>query len=240
MFRSRLGLLSLVMLAMFAALASSASAAIKFQWKVGGNILQAGETRSFQISSDGKTFDLHGSVAGAAVLFLSKEIEATVGSLISGGTPGTNEETVILKGVTVDNPARCVVESEGSPTGTIRTNLLHTEIVESEETHEPLILFVPKAGTVFVSLLLLNKSTTEPCAVTAPLLANITGTLLAQPLPQLTEVLNQDLDFEAPTKDFFLSNGTLDTAGLVFAGNAATLTGLALVTLNTTEKFGAF
>jgi hypothetical protein len=65
---------------------------------------------------------------------------------------------------------------------------------------------------------------------------------LAEELPQLTEALTQDLDFEANTKEFLLSpgGGTIEKAGLSFAGNAITITGLALILLHTHEKFGAF
>ena len=240
MSKARLGALSLIaILSTFAMLTSSAGAAIKFEWKVKGEKLATGESREFTTTSDGHNFDLSGSVAGVQVLLLSKEVEVAAGARILGGKPGKNEETVIFKNVTADSPTGCVVESEGSPTGTVRTQALLTEIVESEETHEPLILFRPETGTVFASLLLLNKGT-EKCLTGTPTLGNVSGTLLAQPLPSLTETLNGDLDFEAPTLNYILSNGTLDKAGLKFAGNAATLTGLALVILNTHEVYGAF
>ena len=239
MSKTRIGLLSLIaILATLALTATTSSAAISFEWKVGGKILEAGKTKEFTTTSDGHTFDLHGTVAGAEALLLSHEIEVAPGAKIIGGKPGTNEETVIFKGVTVDKPEKCAVESEGSPTETVKTNLLHTEIVESEEPHEPLVLFAPKTGTIFAPILFLNRGT-ETCAIKGAL-ANLTGTLLAQPLPVLTEALDGDLDFEAPTKNFFLSNGTLDKAGLVFAGNAATLTGLSVAILTTDENVGVF
>jgi hypothetical protein len=235
-------LLSLItILSTLAVLAPSAGALIKFQWKVGGKILEeAAETREFTVTSDGRTFDFIWSLAGAGVLLLSSEIEVEKGAKIIGGKPGTNEETVIFKGVTVVKPAGCAVESEGSPTGTVKTNLLKTEIVESQESHQPLILFKPKTGTVFVSLLLLNKGT-ETC-IANNALGNVTGNILAEPLPQLTEVLTQHLIFEAKTKEFLLNpgGGTIEKAGLSFAGAAATLTGLALVLLVKHELFGAF
>jgi hypothetical protein len=237
--KTRLGLLSLVaVLSTLAVLASSASAAIKYEWKVGGVVLKAGETRGFTTTSDGHTFDLHGSVAGASILFLSSEVSVEPGAEIIGGKPGTNEETVLFKGVTVENPAKCAVESEGSPTGTVQTQALKTEIVESEGTHEPVILFSPKVGSDFVNLLLLNNGA-EICALNK-VLGSVTGNLLATPLPALTETLNGDLDFESPNSNFVLSSGTLQKAGLLFAGNAATLTGLTLVILTTDEKYGAF
>jgi hypothetical protein len=237
--KTRLGLLSLVaVLSTFAVLASSASAAIKFEWKVKEKLLAAGETRGFTTTSDGHVFDFHSSVAGAGILLLSSEVSVESGAEIIGGKPGTNKETVLFKGVTVANPLKCAVESEGLPPGTVQTFALKTEIVESEGTHEPVILFSPESGSNFVNLLLLNKGTEE--CVLKNVLASVTGNLLATPLPALTETLNGDLDFESPNSNFVLSNGTLEKAGLSFEGNTAFLTGLTLVILTTDEKYGAF
>jgi hypothetical protein len=232
-------LLSVVaVLSVGAMLASSASAAIKFEWKVGGVPLAGGANKEFTSKAKG-TFVLRATLAGATVEILSSELEVEKGAKIIGGKPGTNEETVLFKNVTVDRPVNCEVESEGSPTGTVKTNLLHTEIVESEGTKEPVILFAPRTGTVFAQLLLLNKGT-EKCGGIGPILASVTGSLLATPLPALTEVENGELDFEAPNSSFLLSNGTLDKAGLVFGSNASTLSGVAVVTLVSKEKYGAF
>lgn len=238
MFRTRLMLLSLVgVVSAFALLASSASAAIKFEWKVGGKALAAGETRAFTASSDGKIFAFHGEPLGISTLLLSNEISVEKAALI-GGKPGTNEEVVVFKNVTVDEPKGCVVETPGNAPGTIKTNLLKTEIVESDPGGEPLILFVPKEGTTYVELRFLNKGT-ESCAASIIGTAKVTGSILAEPLPALKEVLTGDLDFEAKTKNYILSNGVLHTAGLNFLG-AATLTGLSLVLLTKHEVFGAF
>jgi hypothetical protein len=239
MFRLRLALLSLVViLSAGAMLASSASAAIKFEWKVGGEVLGAGESRALTTTTDGKRFVINGSLLGVASELLSSEFSVEPGAKIIGGKPGTNEETVVFKGVTVDKPANCSIESEGSPVGTVRTNPLHIEIVESEGTHEPVLLVSPKTGTTFTQILLLNNGGT--CGGIGTILANVNGTFLAQPLPALTETLSGDVDFEAPNSNFLLSNGTLDKAGLVFGGAATKLTGLILVILNTDEKFGPF
>jgi hypothetical protein len=239
MSRARLGLLSLIaVLSALAVLSSTASAAIKFEWKVAGEPLAAGESKEFTATADGHTFDFSGTAAGASTLLLSTEIGVLAGAKIIGGKPGTNEEIVIFKGVTVDKPAKCVVESEGLPAGIVQTVLLHTEIVESDVTHEPLILFGPKAGTAFVNLLFLNKGT-EECVIKG-VLAPVTGNILAEPLPALTETKNGHLVFEAPTKKFVLSNGTLEEAGLVFGGNAASLSGLSLVLLTSGQSYGAF
>jgi hypothetical protein len=243
MFKARFILLGAVAVLSFAVVASSAYAAIKFEWKVGGAILGAGQSREFTVTSDGHTFDLHSTLAGANILLLSHEVEVAKGAKIFGGKPGTNLETVIFKGVTVDTPAKCAIESEGAPPGVVETHPILTQIVSNDLTpEEPLILFNPDSTTssVWTSLLLLNKSSTETCAL-AGLLTNLTGNVLALPLPQLTETLNGDLDFEAPDTHFVLSNGTLESAGLIFGpGNVFTLTGLTLRILTTDEKYGAF
>jgi hypothetical protein len=239
MFRLRFVLLGVVgVLSVVAMSVSSASAAIKFEWKVKEKVLAAGETRGFTTTSDGHVFDFHATAAGAGILFLSSEISVESGAEIIGGKPGTDRETVLFKGVTVASPAKCAIESEGSPTGTIQTFALKTEIVESEGTHEPVILFSPESGSNFVNLLLLNKGTEE--CVLKNILAPLTGNFLGTPLPALTETLNGDLDFESPNSNFVLSNGTLEKAGVSFGGNAFTFTGLTLVVLTTDEKYGAF
>jgi hypothetical protein len=190
MFRLRFVLLGVVGVVSVVGLSvSSASAAIKFEWKVGGAVLKAGETRGFTTTSDGHVFDFHGTAAGAGILFLSSEVSVESGAEIIGGKPGTEKATVLFKGVTVDSPAKCTIESEGSPTGTIQTFALKTEIVESEGTHEPVILFSPEGGTSnFFNLLLLNKGTEE--CVLKNVLASFTGNFLGTPLPALTETLN--------------------------------------------------
>ncbi len=239
MFRARFGMLGLLVLSVFAVLAPSASATIKFEWKVGGLPLGAGASREFTTTADGRVFDLSLSLGGTNILLLSSEIEVEKGAKIIGGKPGTEEETVIFKGVTVARPAKCSVESEGSPNGTVKTVKLKTQIVESSVTHEPLLLFQPETGTVFTNLLLLNKGAEE--CVLKGFLANLTGNLLGEPLPALTETLNGHLVFPEPAlRKYVLSSGTAEEAGLLAGGNAVTLTGLTLVILTTDEKYGAF
>lgn len=241
MFRTKLMLLSLVgVVSAFALLASSASASIKFEWKVGGKLLAAGETKAFTATSDGKTFTFNSELLGVKIKLLSPEIAVESGAVIKGGKPGTNAETVLFKNVTVAEPTGCVVESPPTNTvGLVKTEPLKTEIVESDPGGEPLILFTPNSGTTFVELRFLNKGT-ETCAGAALGAQKITGSILAEPLPALQELLTNDLDFEAKTKNYILSTGALDTAGLKFGTAVATLAGLALVLLATHELFGAF
>jgi hypothetical protein len=143
----------------------------------------------------------------------------------------------------VDRPANCVVETGGvlNPTsGVVDTKELVSEIVESKVSGEPLIFFKSKAANnVIAEVLFLNKGT-EECLFKNQL-GKLTGSFLAEPLPQLTEELAGDWDFEAPTKEFFLvGGGVANKAGLSFAGEPATLSGLTLIILTSDEKFGAF
>jgi hypothetical protein len=187
--------------------------------------LEGLQTRGVTAATDGKNLDFHSTIAGVGVLLLSKEVEFEKGATLDGGKPGSGEAKIVLLGVTVDSPTGCLVETDTAKpeVGVIRTNLLESEIVESQETGEPLIRVGPDTGDAL-----------------AGLLTTLTGSVLARPLPQLAEALRQALDFEAPTKNFLLNNGTLDKAGLGLAGNAATLTGLLLLVLTTDENFGAF
>jgi hypothetical protein len=240
MFRFKMLLLGLVAaLSAVALLASTASAKIAFLWKVKGAPLAAGESRTFTASAE-STFDLKGSAAGVGVLLLATKLKVEPGARIIGGTPGTNEEIVVFEGVTADKPGPgCEVESLPNPTvGTVRTVALKTEIVEGQTSHEPLILFKPAAGTIFTTLRLLGAG----CGALQNQEATVNGNILATPLPTLTEVLTGLLNFEPSQGNNFLlsTGGALNTAGLAFAGNPATLGGNSLVTLINDEKFGAF
>jgi hypothetical protein len=59
-------------------------------------------------------------------------------------------------------------------------------------------------------------------------------------LPQKTEVLRQNLVFEAVTKEYKNSAGAFKKAGLFFGEEASTLSGLVLVILNSDAAFGPF
>lgn len=247
MSKARLMLVSAVaVVSAFAILASSASARISFLWRVSGKPLtSSAETRGFTTSADGKTLDFHSSLAGVGILLLSNKV-STDGGVIIGGFPGTNKETVLFENVTADGVfAGCTVETGGSavthPTpGLVQTEPLTSEIVEGQTTKQPQILFKPTAGTTFVTLKFLQKAGAETCPG-APVEAAVTGSILALPLPELAESLNGDLDFEAASNQYLLAKGgAVETAGLTFAGNAATLTGLLLNILTTDEKYGAF
>jgi hypothetical protein len=238
MSRARLLLLCLVgALSVVAVSAASASAKISFEWFVNGTLLKGGEKEAFTSNNDGNIFDFHSRLAGSALLLLSTEV-TTEGGTIFGGSPGTNEEVVVFKNVTADFPiAGCTVESLPNPVaGTVRTSLLKTEIVEGENG-EVLILFTPKTGA-FTTLLLLKKGT-EACTP-ANIPTNVEGNILGLPLPQRTSVLRQNIVFPSKESNFFLVNGTLDTSGLKFGVEPATLQGLTLVVLNSDLPWGPF
>jgi hypothetical protein len=224
-----------------ALLATPAAAKIAFQWKVGGKALAAGETRAFTSSTDGKILDLHVSLFGAPVLFLSNKATVSSGKII-GGTPGVGEETIKFENVAVDTPKGCTLETGGiaNPTpGIIETTLSKIEIVEGETSRQPLILFGPKVGKTWIAVKFLNKGS-ESCGL-AGVEWSLEGNLLAQPLPQLIEALHGDLEFEAPNQTFLLSSGgDAESAGLRLGAESIPFTDLILNVLTTDEIYGAF
>jgi hypothetical protein len=243
MSRARLVLLSfVVVLSAAATMASSASAAISFQWFVSGHLLKAGETREFTTSADGK-FSLEGKVAGSASVLLSNELSVLKGAQIVGGVPGTNKETVVFKGVTVDKPANCGVLQKGASPGVVQTVALKTEIVEGTNgegvgNSSVDILFTPT--TTGTELFTTFELTGVSCLFKETV-APVTGLVLALSLPERAEAATGALDFEASTsKQYKTSTGTLGRALLAFVGEDASLLGLALVSLTPSEKFGAF
>jgi hypothetical protein len=242
MSRARFVLVSLVAVLSTMATMATSAAAISFQWFVSGHLLKAGESREFTTSADGK-FSLELKFAGAASLLLSSELSVLKGAKIIGGVPGTNEETVVFKGVTVDKPANCGVLQKGTSLGVVQTATLKTEIVEGtngEGVGNGLvdILFTPKTtGTELWTTFELTGSSCLFKGTVAP----ITGLLLALALPERAESATGALDFEASTsKQYKTSTGALGKALLAFVGEDASLLGLALVSLTTGEKFGAF
>jgi hypothetical protein len=237
MFRTRGVLLVTIVLAMSVVFVSAASAKIAFEWKVNGKALTAGEQRTFGAGAE-STFDIKGSVAGVAVLLLSTQLKVESGSRIIGGKPGTGEQTIVFENVTVDKPANCEVESLPSPVaGVVRTQLLKTELVEGQTSHEPLLLITPKTGSTVAELRFLGAS----CVVKNQEV-KATGSIAADPLPHLAEALTGLVDFESSQGNHFLlsTGGALETAGLIFGGNPATIGGNECVTLTSDENAGAF
>jgi hypothetical protein len=240
MSKAKFVLLSLVaVLSAGVVFVSSASAAIEFKWKVGGAELKAGETRGFTVNNDEKKFDFHFTIAGAAALLLATLVEVLPGAQIVGGVPGTNEETALFLGVTVDSPANCGVIQAGGSAGRVQTVPLKTEIVEGATAaagnNEVEILFIPKTGTTFATFELTGASCLIKGTITP-----VSGSVLALALPQKTEVLRQNLVFEPKSKEYHNHAGEFKTAQLLVAGAAATLEGLVLVILNSDAVFAPF
>jgi len=221
--------------------ASSASAAVEYKWKVAGTELKTGETKGFTVNNDSKQFTLTGTVAGAKGELLSSNVSVAAGAKLIGGVPGKNEETVVFKEVKGDGLlAGCSTSQNGVASNSVQTVPLATEIVEGANgtvgTGEVYILFTPKTGTTFATF-----TFNGTCTVTGAA-SFVSGSILGLPLPQKTEVVKQNLVFEAVTKEYKVSPGTgaTKTAGLTFAGNPATLTGLVLVLLESGQAYGAF
>jgi hypothetical protein len=234
--------LSLVAVLSVGAMVASSASAVTFQWKVGGKILKAGEQKTFTISTDGNVSLLKLTVAGAAGEILSTKAKVKAGAVLLGGQPGLNDEVVEFESVKVDRPANCEVHSPGAPTGVVSTSQVTSEIVEAAPSGtgngEPLILFKPASTTneTFTSIEFLGAS----CLVKGTT-GVVSGLLVALPLPQEKEVTVGVLDYEAITKQYkTVGGGAAKSAGLTFAGSAATFTGLALIELASKEAFGAF
>jgi hypothetical protein len=206
---------------------------------VEGKKLEAGSSKTFTVTTDGKTTMMSGSIAGASTELLSHEISVLSGANIKGGIPGTDLEQILYSNVSVDKPAKCEVSGKS-----IQTVPLTSEIVEGAVEKvgngEVDILFrsESKENEILTSLTFVNKGL-EECVIKGQTF-NVTGLWLALGLPQKIETLNRDLSREAITKEYKNSKGEFKTAGLEFGGKAATVTGLVLVILTSDEKYGAF
>jgi hypothetical protein len=237
MSKVRLVLLSLVAVFAVGALGASSASAIEFKWKVGGTELKSGETRGFTVNNDEKKFTLSAPIAGTNIKLLATLVEVLPGAQITGGVPGTNTETAVFLGVTVDSES-CKLGQNGG-TGTVQTTPLKTEIVEGASAekgnNEVNILFTPITPTTFATFLFSGS----PCILNGSTAA-VTGSVVALALPQKTEVLRQNLVFEAVTKEYKNSAGAFKKAGLILGGETALLSGLVLVVLNNDAIFAPF
>jgi len=221
-----LGACLVVALAVSAVAVAQASA-VEFIYKVNGAKLEAGAER--ELVSKAKTTQ----VLKASPLGVSTEIVctglSTPGAKIKGGKPGTSTETVKYTGCKVNKPSGCKVAGEA-----ITTNPLVNEIVEGvgASAGKSLVLIKPASGETFA----------EPKleGFLCPSLA-VKGSVLAEPLPQKSEVTAGTLKFEpAESKKYKNSAGAELAAGLTVAGKASTVTGEVANELGTKEKFGIF
>jgi hypothetical protein len=217
-----------VALSAAAMFASSASAAISFEWKVNGKSLAEGESRAFDANSGSQSSVLSGSAAGLHILILFHVI-------LYDGThiyPPFLIDLWLLE-LPLVHVSNCSI---GSST---KTAALKGEIVEGAVggvgNGEVDVLFAPTSGTTFATFEFGGSSCVLKGAT-----AGLTGSVLSLVKPQRTEVEKNDLVLEANTKEYHNRAGEFKKAGLLFAGEAATFNGLSLILLTSGEKFGAF
>jgi len=161
MFRIRwIFLTALAMMGVAAMAASSASAAIKYEWSVNGTALAANKTVLVTVLVDptAPTVTLKMKLSGATTEFKSSKFKSDGESWIAGGKPGTgagagNVGKVLIEKVTVVKPANCTVANV-----VVEAT---SEIVESETGEKALILFKPNSTTgVFAEITLAGASCT--------------------------------------------------------------------------------
>lgn len=238
-----IALLSTLAVLALGASASAASAAISFEWKVGGSPLASGASKEFTVKDKGSVLlHLKISFGGAPIEFTSSKLKVQKGAAISGGKPGASNEVLELEGVKVARPAGCQVKEEK-----ITMDTLKSEIVESASagvgSGKSKLLFTPKNGTAWNSPFPIESTPTETC-VLGGTNVELKGSLLALTGPQKAEEKTEQLIVEETTK---LSNeykvsagGAAKKAALEWAGNPAILTGEAEMELVSKEAFGAF
>jgi hypothetical protein len=235
MFKVKGVLLSLAAIAVVGAgaLASSASAAINFEWKVEGKKLA--EIKTFDASNGSKSGVLQGTLGGSSLTILFTALTIHNGRVLI--LPPGLDGTVLFLNLVVHKSPKCLVSGNA-----IKTEPLKAEIVEGASggvgNNEVDLVFAPEKGATIAKVEFVNNGT-EECALKNQTF-NLAGLFLALSLPQKTEVVRQDLDIEARTKEYKNSKGELKTAGLEFGGKPATLTDLVLVLLTSGEKFGPF
>jgi hypothetical protein len=236
MFRARYRLMSLVVWVTMAALiTSSASAAISFEWKVAGKKLGTGESRAFEFNNDGKTGELKGTAGGSSTQILFTALTIHNGRVLV--FPPGLDGTVLFLNLVIHRPTNCSVTGNA-----IKSVPLKAEIVEgaSEGKGDGEVDLVFASASAPTNTTLATFEFAGASCVLKGVTPSITGSLLALPLPQKTEVLRQDLDFEAATKEYRTSGNEFKKAGVVFANSTATLSGLTLMVLTSDEVFGPF
>jgi hypothetical protein len=131
-----------VALTAVAVAASSASAAISFEWRVNGKSLGAGESRAFEAASGLTPWDLHSSIAGTSILILFDRV------LYDGRhifRPRGSVLLFLLELPLVHRPTKCAITGEK-----VETTPLEGEIVEGASggvgNGEVEILFNPRPG----------------------------------------------------------------------------------------------
>jgi hypothetical protein len=236
-------LLSVLTVLVAGATASAASAAIQYEWKVGGSPLASGATKEFTVKDKGSgLFTLHMELSGFGIIITSSKLKVQSAAEIAGGKPGAGSETLELEGVKVTNFAGCAVKEieGGKAEGKLTTRPLRTEIVQGAVggvgNGKVDLLFTPKTE----KNALIEFEFTGSCAIKG-LIGKVNGSVLAEVSPQKTEAKIGDLIFEAKTKEYQVSDGVFHKAGLYYvAEEPETLTGEAEMELVSKEAFGAF
>ena len=228
----KLALGFVVVFASSAIAASSAVAAVQTQaaeWYTGAapGVTLVGDTAvTAELPSEGK-FTLAGTIGGVAV-----EVRATGVECV--GCQITNEEVTEkagkvaiadgqfrFNGVTVVNPAGCVVHTAGvAGNGTILTKPLkiHADWMDTNAANQHAFLSIfPTTGAVFASL----QFTDNPvCPIAGAF--NVTGSLFGESENNTgVQAVAQPVVFSAAVQ-------TTTGAALKLAGNPATLTGTAI------------
>jgi hypothetical protein len=252
---SIMGLLLVGLLTMGVA-ASAASAAIKYEWKVGEKPLKVGTAREIKMKNksteDGGKglFRILGGFDGIGFELTSSKVSFKPATMLLGGKPGTIEGYLVFEGLTVASPKHCAVDG-----GKAETTLLRGEIVESAEssggtvkgTGKPLILFENIDGPkeVFLPLLFENAAGSELECSFNKYFFNTFGKLLAEPAPNLTEPKVGQLlwDTTATSRfSYYITSAGAHESGSELSAGAShwEFAGEPEIELVSKEKFGAF
>jgi hypothetical protein len=145
--RIRVVLLSGFAVAALGGVTTSAAAAVKFEWSVGGTPLAAGQRLTIQVAMDPSdpTISFKSKVGGGSVELTTSHITAR--AVIYGGKPGTGEGVVTAEKVTVVKPKNCKIAG-----GEVKTEPVEAAIVEGatgELRGVPMVMFRPETGSGF-------------------------------------------------------------------------------------------
>jgi hypothetical protein len=212
-------------MAVVAMAASSASAAIKYEWSVNGTALAANQTVLVTVLVDptAPTVTFKAKLSGATSELKSSTFKSDNESWIAGGKPGTgagagNVGKTLFEKITVVKPANCtvanvVVESTA-------------EIVESETGEKALILFKPNSTTgVFAEITYAGGS----CTLNG-VTVKVAGSVAAEPtavgtgvqllwkfLPNGTKTRNSNSEVKENNLIVFGTEEKVELAGSVLA-----------------------
>jgi hypothetical protein len=127
------------------------------QWEVGTTLLALGQEKPIEV----KAVSPKQVLTASGVKIECTGVKVDSGAAIIGGegeTAGTNKETIVYEGCTVNGSPDCTVDNVGGVAGTIATQALKSTLVfetktaaEKEES-KTLTLFEPASGSVFVEL----------------------------------------------------------------------------------------